>query len=110
MPKEIADQQKHLSEDEWRKLERVLEKYPILFDSKLGHYPHEKFHLDLKPNSKPVHSQPYAVPKIHEDVFKRKLQHLVEIVVLQPCGATEWASPTFIIPKKDGQVSWISAL
>ena len=54
--KEVADQQQHLSEPERRRLEQTLAKYPILFDGRLGHYPHEQVHLELEPNSKPVHS------------------------------------------------------
>ena len=75
-PKEVADQQKNLTEDKRRKLEKVLEKFPMLFDGKLSHYPHEKFHLDLEPGSKPVHSRPYSVPKLHKEAFKKELQHL----------------------------------
>ena len=37
---------------------------------------------------------------IHLDVFKAELLCLCDIGVLEKCGASQWASPTFIIPKK----------
>ena len=45
---------------------------------------------------------------IHLDVFKAKLLRLCDIGVLEKCGASQWTSPTFIIPKKDGSVRWVS--
>ena len=57
-----------------------------------------------------MHARPYPVPRIHLSTFKKELDHLVELGVLLPQNESEWASPTFIIPKKDGRVRWISDL
>ena len=107
-PEEVARMQEHLTPEQQDKLAAVLRKYTKLFDNNLDTYPHAKLHLELEPGSKPVHQCPYAVPKVNEDVFKKELEHLCEIGVLEYAGASEWAAPTMGISKKDGRIRIVS--
>ena len=97
---ELMSKQDHLNADQKEQLKGLFLKYSKVFDGTLGLYPHKKIHIDMKPDAKPKHMRPYAVPKIHMDTFKKELDHLVEIGVLSPQGMSEWALPSFIIPKK----------
>jgi hypothetical protein len=81
-----------------------------MFNRTLGVYPHKKVHISIDPNAKPVHSRPYSVPQIHLKSFKKELNHLIRIGVLAAQQESEWALPSFIIPKKDSRVRWISNL
>jgi hypothetical protein len=81
-----------------------------MFHRTLGVYPHNKVHIVIDPNAKPVHSRPYPVPQIHLKTFKNELDRLVRLGVLTSQQENEWALPSFIIPKKDGRVLWISSL
>jgi hypothetical protein len=89
---------------------QVLQEINKMFDGTLGVYPHKKVHIDIDPNAKPVHSRPYPVPQIHLKTFKKELDHLVEIGILAAQQESEWVLPSFITPKKDGRVCWISNL
>jgi hypothetical protein len=99
-----------LSTQQKADLKQILSEFTKLFVGTLGVYPHKKFHIELEPGAKPRHARPYPVPVIHLVTFKKELIHLCEICVLRPQGASEWSSPTFITPKKDGRVCWASDL
>jgi hypothetical protein len=75
-----------------------------MFDGTLGVYLHKKVHIDINPKAKPVHSRPYPASWIHLKMFQKELNHLVRIGVLAAQQESEWASPSFIIPKKDSRV------
>jgi hypothetical protein len=98
----------HINAHQKTDLLQVLQKNDKMFNGTLGVYPHKKVHIDIDPNAKPVHSRPNPLPQIHLKSFKKELSHLVRICVLAAQQESEWASPSFIIPKKDGRVFWIS--
>jgi hypothetical protein len=105
---DVAAEQKHLPGSKLSELERIVLQYPKLFSGKLGCYLHRKVHLELKQDANPCRCCPYPVPQHHKQVFKEELEQLCEIGVLSHCGTSTWLSPSFIIPKKDGRVCWIS--
>ena len=105
---EVVQAQKQLTPTQRTDLARLFHKFPQLFDGEFRMYLHRQYHLDLQVGAKPIHSRPYGVPFTQCDAFKCELDHLIKIGVLEHSGASQWASGTFIIPKKDGRVRWIS--
>ena len=86
-----------------------MEHHKIMFNGKLGYYPHKKFHLNLIDGYWPIFKRPYPVPFSREKLFKMELDELVRDGVLNHIEKpSAWASPTFIVPKEDGQVQWVS--
>jgi hypothetical protein len=61
-----------------------------MFDETLDIYSHKRVHIDIDPDSKPVHSMPYPVPQIYLKIFKKKLTHLVGLGVLAQQQESEW--------------------
>ena len=64
--------------------------------------------LELKKDAKPFHSRPFQVPKIYVETLKKEIERLVELGILEPVYESKWASPAFIIPKKDMRVRFLS--
>ena len=91
----------HLNPRQREQLRQLLVKHQKLFDGNLGRFDDEEMDIELKPNTRPVWKRPYPVPHHQLEVFRKELNHLVEIGVLAPAtSGTQWALPTFIVPKK----------
>ena len=106
----VIAEQTHLTKAQKNDLHAVLSNHEKLFNGELGLYPHKKVHIYVDQDAIPVHARPYPVPHLHLETFKRELDHSCAIGVLSKQGASEWASSSFIVPKKDGRVRWISDL
>jgi hypothetical protein len=86
----------------------LLHKYQHLFDGLLGTWNAKPYNIELKPDAKPSHSRPFPVPKVHEATLKIEVERLTKAGVLKKVNQSEWAAPTFLIPKKDATVRFIS--
>jgi hypothetical protein len=60
----------------------------------------------MDPNCKPVHILAYTVPRSVEQRLQqsKEIVRLVDIGVLEEDYSSEWASPSFAIPKKNGAI------
>ncbi|MEM7284222.1 MAG: reverse transcriptase family protein, partial [Pseudomonadota bacterium] len=105
---EVVNNCTHLSTQQRDDLLQVLKRYPTLFNGQLGRYTDKTVHLEVDPSVKPRSSKAYTIPHKQLDVFKQELDRLEKIGVFEKCGRSEWISGTFIIPKKDSRIRWIT--
>jgi len=100
----------HLTTEQRDSLTKLFSKYEELFSGKLGCMPGPPVKLELKQEAKPFATRPYSVPKSIEHIAKKEIAELVRIGVLEKNVKTEWASPSFFRPKKDGGVRFVTDL
>ncbi len=48
------------------------------------------------------------MPKVHKETIKKEVERLCQLGVIERQPSSEWASPSFIIPKKDQTVHFLS--
>ena len=79
-----------------------------MFGGTLGDWATEPVDLELKPGYKPFNSRYYLVPIISRENFHIELKRIVDIGVLTPVQRSQYGTPVFIIPKKEGTVRFIT--
>jgi hypothetical protein len=80
-------------------------KYESLFN---GTWKTKPVSFQLKKGSKPYHGRAFPVPKIHKEVLIREIERLCKLGLLERQQESEWASPSFIVPKKNGTLRFLS--
>ena len=99
---------KNLTKQERSQLLILLQKHKEVFDRTLGKWNGEKLDIELKADATPYHARAYPIPKAYEQTLRMEVERLVKAGVLKKVNRSEWGAPTFIIPKKDKTVRFIS--
>ena len=96
-----------LNEEQARSLRGVLVRFKGVFakhDMDLGNFSAVKHKIDVG-GAKPVHYRPRRTPLAFENEEKEHLEKLLDANIISP-GASEWASPTVLVRKRDGTVRY----
>ena len=101
---EITANITNLNKLEQKQLKQLLTDNESLFDGTLGQWTGEPYKIQLQDNVDPYHAKPFPVPHAYEATLKTEVERLVKIGVLKKVNQSEWAAPSFIIPKKDKTV------
>ena len=86
----------------------LLQKYEKMFEQTLGKYTGSNCTIELSEDAKPYHAKSFPIPKIHGPTLKKEVKRLIKIGVLKKIHHSQWSVPTFIIPKINGKVRFIS--
>ena len=109
---QVPQNQIHLPMKQRQALHTLLEKYSDLFQGQLGEWPKMEVTVELTKDAVPFHcGRPIRIPHIHFETLKKEAQRLVDIGVLKVVDGTKagpWCAPSFIVPKKDGRVRFIT--
>ncbi len=108
LPAIIRENCSHLTASNREKLLSVLLKFESLFNGTLGDWKLLPVSFELKEGMKPCHGRPYPFPHKHKAILMKEIKWLCNIGVLEWQPSSQWASPTFIIPRKDSTVRTIS--
>ncbi len=105
---EVCRSQSQLDPEEKKELSTLLDKYAHLFDGSLGKWTGTEVKLTLKDGADPYHARAFPIPRCHQETLKMEVDRLCQLGVLKKVNRSQWAAPTFVIPKKDGTVRFIS--
>ena len=90
----------YLAEDERTALADVLSQYASMYEGAIGTLNIPPVHFDLRPGAKPFHARPFPIPKAFEKLTKDECRRFENADIWEHTRDSEWAAPTFIVPKK----------
>ena len=98
----------HLNDQQKQELLEVLTDNEEAFQGTKGNWKGEPIEIQLKKGTQPYFARPYTVPQIYEKAMYAEVNQLIKIGVLKPVENSEWAAPSFGVPKKDGSMRFVS--
>ena len=78
---------------------KLLQKFKEMFDGTLGTWKTDPVDFGLKEDAKPICLRPYPVPKVHEEIFKKEVERIFLLGVLEVENDSEWGPPHLAQPK-----------
>ena len=69
-----------------------------MFDGTLGTWYTAPFDLELKDDAKPVWLWYYPVPRVKKAIFRKEVDRLVLLGVVEDANDPEWGTPSFAQP------------
>ena len=104
----VKDNCTHLTSNEQKKLLELLTEFEPLFDGTLGDWNTTPVSFQLKEEAKPYHGRAFPIPMVHKETILKEIKRLCELGVLEWQPSSEWAAPSFIQPKKNGTVRFLT--
>ena len=101
---EYVEELHYLTKEIRNKLKTIFKKTPNIFKGGLGTLKIKPVDIELKVGAQPYHAKPFPIPKAYEQTTRKECQRFCEIGVWYHNPNSEWAAPTFIQPKKTGDV------
>ena len=98
--KVMTEQCQHLNTEECNRRMIVLRKYEDLFDVTLVNWNTTPVYLDLREDVKPVCSRPFPVPRVHESMFRKEVERIVNLGVLEELNNPKLGAPSFARSKE----------
>jgi len=98
----------HLNSVEKNKLLEVLKRFEHLFDGTLGNWKTKPVSFQLKDGATPYHGRAFPIPKVHKETILKEIRRLCDLGVLEWQPSSEWAAPSFIQPKKNKTVRFLT--
>lgn len=84
-------------------VEDIFQKFPNVFEEKIGCVPNCQVQLQLRPNAKPVFTKERSVPYALQEKVEKELDSLEAQGIISPVPTSDWGSPLVCIPKPDGK-------
>ena len=95
----METQYQHLTMTQHNGFLKLLQIFEELFDGTLGTWKIDPVDFELKEDAKPRFSRLYPVTKVHEKMFKKEVERLFLLGVLEVANDSEWGSPSVAQPK-----------
>ena len=105
---EVVGNQTHLTDVERQVSKEILDQRVSLFQGERGKWKGVPVDIKLRTGATPYSARPYPIPKAHRKLVKEEVQRLVSIGLLTQVEASEWAAPSFAIPKKDQRIRFVT--